>query len=37
MALEPMTCAPNAFATGDGLIRLGPGESISAEWGAKLL
>jgi len=37
MALEPMTCAPNAFATGDGLIRLGPGESISAEWGATLL
>jgi aldose 1-epimerase len=37
MAIEPMTCAPNAFATGDGLIRLAPGESVTAEWGATLL
>ncbi len=37
MALEPMTAAPNAFSTGDGLIRLDPGESLTAVWGATLL
>ena len=37
MALEPMTAAPNAFNTGDGLIRLNPGESLTAVWGATLL
>jgi aldose 1-epimerase len=37
MALEPMTAAPNAFASGDGLIRLAPGESFTAMWGATLL
>ena len=26
LAVEPMTCAPNAFRSGDGLIRLEPGE-----------
>jgi aldose 1-epimerase len=33
IALEPMTCAPNAFRSGDGLIRLEPGERHSAAWG----
>jgi len=33
LGVEPMTCAPNAFRTGDGLIRLEPGESTSATWG----
>ena len=33
IAIEPMTCAPNAFRTGQGLRRLKPGESISATWG----
>ena len=33
VAIEPMTCAPNAFRSGDGLIRLGPGESHSGSWG----
>jgi aldose 1-epimerase len=34
LAIEPMTCAPNAFATGaDGLITLAPGERVVAEWG----
>jgi len=28
-----MTCAPNAFRSGDGLIALQPGESTSAIWG----
>ena len=33
LALEPMTCAPNAFRSGDGLILLEPGETHVAEWG----
>lgn len=33
LAIEPMTCAPNAFNTGDGLITLNPGESFAGEWG----
>jgi aldose 1-epimerase len=33
LAVEPMTCAPNAFRTGDGLIRLEPGASITSTWG----
>jgi aldose 1-epimerase len=33
IAIEPMTCAPNAFRSGDGLIVLQPGESWSGRWG----
>ena len=33
IAIEPMTCAPNAFRTGDGLRRLKPGESLTTSWG----
>ena len=33
LAVEPMTCAPNAFVSGDGLILLEPGESHVAAWG----
>ena len=33
IAIEPMTCAPNAFRTGVGLRRLEPGQSLSASWG----
>ena len=33
MAVEPMTCAPNAFASGDGLITLAPGASVVSSWG----
>jgi aldose 1-epimerase len=33
LAVEPMTCAPNAFRTGEGLVVLAPGESLSSEWG----
>jgi aldose 1-epimerase len=33
LAIEPMTCPPNAFRTGDGVIRLEPGESVSLRWG----
>jgi aldose 1-epimerase len=33
IAIEPMTCAPNAFRSCDGLIVLQPGESWSGSWG----
>jgi aldose 1-epimerase len=36
LAIEPMTCAPNAFRSGDGLIVLQPGHSTSADWGILL-
>ena len=32
-AVEPMTCPPNALATGEGLIRLEPGASVALDWG----
>ena len=37
LAVEPMTCPPNAFVTGVAVQRLAPGESSSATWGARLL
>jgi len=33
LGVEPMTCAPNAFVSGDGLIRLEPGHTASSRWG----
>jgi aldose 1-epimerase len=33
LAVEPMTCPPNAFRTGDSLIRLEPGSSFAGTWG----
>jgi aldose 1-epimerase len=33
VALEPMTCAPDAFRSGAGLVRLEPGERHRASWG----
>ena len=33
LAVEPMTCPPNAFRTGEDLVRLEPGESFSSAWG----
>ena len=33
IAIEPMTCPPNAFRTGESLIVLAQGESFSCEWG----
>lgn len=32
LAIEPMTCPPNAFNTGDGLIVLQPDESFRGSW-----
>jgi aldose 1-epimerase len=37
LAVEPMTCAPNAFQSGQGLVRLEPGESLTSRWGVRLL
>jgi aldose 1-epimerase len=33
IAIEPMTCAPNAFQTGQDVIRLEPGENHISRWG----
>jgi aldose 1-epimerase len=33
LAVEPMTCPPNAFRTGEAVLRLGPGDSVSGAWG----
>ncbi|WP_344935239.1 aldose 1-epimerase family protein [Sphaerisporangium flaviroseum] len=33
LAVEPMTCPPNAFRTGEDLIRLAPGERVTHRWG----
>nr|WP_284291098.1 aldose 1-epimerase family protein [Angustibacter aerolatus] len=33
LAVEPMTCPPNAFVTGEGVVRLEPGDEHTATWG----
>ncbi|GHG53959.1 aldose 1-epimerase [Sinomonas cellulolyticus] len=33
LGVEPMTCAPNAFNSGEGLITLEPGEGHTGTWG----
>jgi aldose 1-epimerase len=33
VAVEPMTCPPNAFRTGEGLVVLQPGETFRGTWG----
>ena len=33
LAVEPMTCAPDAFNSGDGLRVLPPGRELVARWG----
>ncbi len=33
LAVEPMTCPPNAFRTGEALIRLEPGDSFTSSRG----
>lgn len=37
LAVEPMTCPPDAFRSGDGLVRLEPGETHSAWWRIRAL
>jgi len=36
LAVEPMTCAPDAFNTAEGLRVLAPGESVAGSWGIAL-
>ena len=33
LAVEPMSCPPNAFRSGQSLVRLAPGESHTGSWG----
>jgi aldose 1-epimerase len=33
LAVEPMTCPPNAFRSGEALIRLEPGHTFTSSWG----
>ena len=35
IAIEPMTCPPNALRTGTDLIRLDPGSSWTSRWGIR--
>jgi len=37
LAIEPMTCPPNAFASGIGVLTLAPGESVTHSWGIRVL
>jgi len=36
VAIEPMTCPPNAFATGTDLIMLAPGDRVTRTWGIQV-
>jgi aldose 1-epimerase len=36
LAVEPMTCPPNAFVTGAGLLVLEPGDSVTHSWGLRV-
>jgi aldose 1-epimerase len=36
LGAEPMTCPPNALQTGEGIVRLDPGETHSSRWGVRL-
>lgn len=35
LAVEPMTCPPNAFCSGTDLVRLEPGQSFTGRWGIR--
>ncbi|MBA2555596.1 MAG: aldose 1-epimerase family protein [Geodermatophilaceae bacterium] len=37
LGVEPMTCPPNAFQTGDRVRTLHPGEAAVAEWGVRIV
>ncbi len=37
LAVEPMTCPPNAFVTGDDRITLAPADSVTHTWGLQVL
>jgi len=35
VAIEPMTCPPNAFVTGTDLVTIAPGDSFTSQWGVQ--
>jgi aldose 1-epimerase len=35
VAIEPMSCPPNAFRSGEGIVRLAAGESWDGSWGIR--
>jgi aldose 1-epimerase len=35
VAIEPMTCPPNAFVSGHDLLVLEPGDTITHTWGIR--
>lgn len=37
VAVEPMTCPPDAFRTGEDVLRLRPGDTTVAAWGVRLV
>lgn len=37
LGVEPMTCPPDAFRTGDHVTWLHPGDTVSTEWGVQLV
>jgi aldose 1-epimerase len=37
LGVEPMTCPPNAFATGEDVLRLEPGQTVTTTWGVRLV
>jgi aldose 1-epimerase len=37
LAIEPMTCPPNAFASGEGRITLAPADTVTHAWGIAVL
>ncbi len=37
LAVEPMTCPPNAFVTGEDVLTLAPGDSVTHAWGLQVL
>jgi aldose 1-epimerase len=37
LAVEPMTCPANAFVSGNGLLSLAPGDSVTHTWGIAVL
>jgi len=37
LAVEPMTCPPNALRTGDAVVTLEPGQSVTSTWGITVL
>ena len=37
VAIEPMTCPPNAFVTGTDLLTLEPGQTITHRWGIQAI